>query len=129
MTGWSKPLTILAVTLALLTHGTALHAEPIHLAQNQEDRSYLPPWQGEEDAPTPDEQVFGNPDDDTADEGRGARDNPEPPRNNSQAYEPQRSGEDYGEAPPRGTGRYDDPRDEPLFDDRAYDDPRYDQER
>jgi len=130
MTRWTKPLTILAFALALLIPGTALNAGPIQMAQSQEDQGYLPPWQGEDDAPSPDEQVFGTPNEDDAGERGYEPENPGPPSAGSQAYEPPGSGEGYRETPLREPGRYDDPRnDEPLFGDPQPEDPRYDDPR
>jgi len=106
MTRFIRPLAFLALAFAFVIHGPAASAEPIQLAQTQQDEGYLPPWQGEEDEVAP----RGD---------RGSRD----------AYEPESL------APPRDSRRYDDryadepPRDTRRSDDRYYDEPPRDSRR
>jgi hypothetical protein len=110
MTGFMKPLAFLAVAFALLLHAPAAGADPIQLAQSQEDgEDYLPPWQGE----PADEATQGE---------AGRRDGSAP-----QSLSPpprERSGEryddSYGSEPPRGARRRDD---SPRYDAPR---PRYD---
>ncbi|MFP3921418.1 MAG: DUF1134 domain-containing protein [Dichotomicrobium sp.] len=49
MTGLMRPLVILAAALAFMAQAPASGAEPVQLAQAQEEDGYLPPWQDEED--------------------------------------------------------------------------------
>jgi hypothetical protein len=106
MTGFIRPLAVLALAFAFVIHASAASAEPIQLAQTQQEDGYLPPWQGEEDEAAPQGD-------------RGSRD----------AYEPESL------APPRDSRRYDDrysdepPRDSRRYDDRYYDEPPRDSRR
>lgn len=118
MTGLMKPLASVAFALAFMMNVPTGDAEPIKLAQAQQDESYLPPWQGEAE----------NNEDDA-----GSRDGYEPeslaPPRERRSYDDQ-----YNEAPSRDTGRYDDryygdpPRGSRDDDDRYADEPprRYD---
>jgi hypothetical protein len=95
MTGVMKPLAFLAFAFVFLIHAPAGSAEPMQLAQTQQEDDYLPPWQEEEDGAGQDDI--------------GSRDGYEP-----ESLEPPRGrrGERYDgpryEEPPRESRRYDD---------------------
>ncbi len=118
MTGLMKPLAIVAFALAFVLNVPAVGAEPIKLAQAQQDEGYLPPWQGE----------AGNNDDEAGTSDGYEPESLAPPRER-RSYDDQ-----YDEAPARDTGRYDDryyddpPRGSRDYDERYADEPprRYD---
>ncbi len=113
MTGLMKPLAFVAFALAFVLHAPAGGAEPIKLAQSQQQEGYLPPWQGE---------------DSNAQDDLGSRDGYEP-----ESLAPPRGSRSYDdrsyEEPPRDTRRYDEryydepPRGSRQYDDRYYDEP------
>lgn len=115
MTGLMRPLAALAFALAFIVQVPAGGAESIQLAQSQQDEeSYLPPWQGEEDLPTVSE-------DDGSQSDYDAPESLSPPaRERSQGSNEGAYGDPYREPPPRGARRYDDGSDGPP---RRYDDP------
>ncbi|RIA55844.1 DUF1134 domain-containing protein [Dichotomicrobium thermohalophilum] len=91
MTGLMKPLAFVAFALAFVLQAPAAGAEPIKLAQSEQEEGYLPPWQGEEDEATGQDDI-------------GSRDGYEPERL-APPREGRRYDDRYGDEPPR---RYDD---------------------
>lgn len=92
-----RPLAVLAFALAVMAQAPATVAQPVQLAQNQQDESYLPPWEGE-DTEAPPEGDVGSRD------GYKPKDLGPPPREeDDQDYEryDERPAERYEDAPPR----------------------------